>query len=111
MRSGSVFTELPGKPGSVPQIAEPDSGVPENLCAALNTAKELLTSADGKALDKMSTLHALYMQIRCGDCDSASKAAQSDLSEEVLREWRLLSGVSRETLYFRFAKELASQNV
>ena len=113
MRAGSVFTELPGKEKTEPAVIQVtiESDLPENLRAALDTAKELFTSVDGKAIDRMSTLHALYMQIRFGDYDGATEETKSALPRDVAVMWSTLHGVSRESLYFKFAAELASQNV
>lgn len=88
-----------------------DNDLPENLRAGLDTAKELFTTVDGKAIDRMCTLHALYMQIRFGNCESATEETKSALPRDVVVMWSTLRGISRENLYFKFAAELASQNV
>lgn len=113
MRAGSIFTELPGKEKAEPAVMQVavESDLPGEPESGPGHGKELFTSVDGKAIDRMSTLHALYMQIRFGDFDRATEETKSALPRDVAVMWGTLRGISRESLYFRFAAELASQNV
>lgn len=83
------------------------SGLPENIQAALNTAKELFSTVSKQEIERVTPLHAYYLKILYENEENCPE----EVPEPVLKKWRELDGMGREKLYINFVVELASQNV
>ena len=87
------------------------SGLPANLQAALNTAKELFSTATSKEADRMTLLHALYLRILYGNSVNCPEDLLTSIPIAVLKKWKELNQMGREKLYINFVVELHSQNI
>ena len=87
------------------------NGLPENLQAALNTAKELFTTVSKDDQDRMTPLHAYYLRILYGDKNKCPNEILANVSTAVMNKWSEIADMGREALYINFAVELSSQNV
>ena len=87
------------------------NGLPENLQAALNTAKELFTTVSKDDQDRMTPLHAYYLRILYGDKSKCPNEILAKVSTAVMNKWNEIADMGREALYINFAVELSSQNV
>ena len=61
-------------------------------------------------MSSLVLLHALYLQIMYGDAGKASEEVKKKVAKDVVDQWCLLKGMTRERLYVSFASELASRN-
>ena len=61
-------------------------------------------------MSSLVLLHALYLQIMYGDAEKASEEVEKKVAKDVVDQWSLLKGMTRERLYVSFASELASRN-
>ena len=52
----------------------------------------------------------MYLQIMYGDAEKASEEVKKKVAKDVVDQWSLLKGMTRERLYVSFASELASRN-
>lgn len=117
-RSGSVYTALQDEEtnsnnttSTMSMNSAEMNALPENLQAALNTAKELFTTVSKEDQDRMTPLHAYYLKILYGDKSKCPKEVLANVSSAVLDKWSQIANMGREALYINFAVELSSQNV
>lgn len=110
-----MYTALQTTDGDVQEttikVSSEMSGLPENLQAALNTAKELISTVSSQEADRMILLHALYLRILYGKDENCPEEVQKRVTAPVLKKWKELNDMGREKLYINFVVELASQNI